>query len=398
MYKFTSNLEKKEYDKFVENYSMASFMQEYEWSNIKDNWGNFHCGLYKDDKLVAVCMILVKKIFKNIKLFYIPRGYLIDFTNFKDLEAMTNNIKKLAKENNAYVVKIDPNFCISDNSFKDENIEHNYSMDYKLKNENLIKLGYKNTGINKEMGKNLQPQYNIFSPICNKDSKIYTLDELLSTYKSKFKYYIGNFHEKRGISFEIANDINKVDELVEMLKLTEKKQNINLRNKEYFEKILKNFKEQAYLVFGYMDLNKYLDFLENNNGKTEEIEEVKELIKTNGNKITLSASLMLLPKNKKGIRTSEYLYAGNSNLFTKLRVSTGVVFEIIKFSLENNCHYCNLGGVDGNLNDNLTLFKKSFNGRIMEFCGEYDLPTSKIYYPVKILYPLLLKIYKTIKR
>ena len=118
MYTFTSNLSKKEYDKFVETYPMASFMQEYNWSNIKDNWGNFHCGLFKDKKLVGVCLILVKKVFRNIKMFYIPRGYLIDFTNYDDLKAMTDNIKKLAKERNAYVVKIDPNFCISDNSFK----------------------------------------------------------------------------------------------------------------------------------------------------------------------------------------------------------------------------------------------------------------------------------------
>lgn len=398
MYTFTSNLEKKEYDKFVENYPMASFMQQYNWSNIKDNWGNFHCGLYKNKKLVGVCLVLIKKVFKGINLFYIPRGYLIDFTNYEDLKAMTNNIKKLAKENKAYVVKIDPNFCISDNSFKNEEVEHNYSNDYKIKHNNLLKLGYKHTGINKEIGKNLQPQYNIFSPICNINSKIFTEEELLSTYKSKFKYYIGNFHEKRGISFEITNNIEKVDELVKMLKETEKKQNINLRNKEYFEKILKNFKNQAYLAFGYIDLNKYLNFLENNNGKIEEIETIKELIKTNKNKMTLSASLILLPQNKKGIRTSEYLYAGNSNLLTKLRISTGVVFEIIKFSLQNNCHYCNLGGVDGNLNDNLTVFKRQFNGHIMEFSGEYDLPISKIYYPIKTFYPLLLKVYKITKR
>ena len=59
MYKFTSNLNKNEYDKFVCNYSMASFMQEYNWANIKDNWGHFHCGLYKDDILIGVCLILV---------------------------------------------------------------------------------------------------------------------------------------------------------------------------------------------------------------------------------------------------------------------------------------------------------------------------------------------------
>ena len=78
--------------------------------------------------------------------------------------------------------------------------------------------------------------------------------------------------------------------------------------------------------------------------------------------MVLSASIMFLPSNKNGIRTSEYLYAGNSLSLTKIRVSTGVVFEIIKFSLENNCHYCNLGGIDGNLNDHLTSFKEKFNG------------------------------------
>ena len=126
MYTFTNDLGKEEYERFIENYSMASFMQEYNWANIKNNWGNYHCGLYKDNKLVGVCSILIKKE-KGLTLFYIPRGYLIDFTNFEDLKAMTYNIKKLAKENKAYAVKIDPNFCISDNSFKDEDVEHNYS-------------------------------------------------------------------------------------------------------------------------------------------------------------------------------------------------------------------------------------------------------------------------------
>ncbi|MBE6139395.1 MAG: aminoacyltransferase [Firmicutes bacterium] len=398
MYTFTSNLDKKEYDKFVENYSMASFMQEYEWANIKDNWNNFHCGLYKDKKLVAVCMILVKKVFKNIKLFYIPRGYLIDFTNINDLEIMTKNIKALAKENNAYVVKIDPNFCKSDNSFKDEEVEHNYSKNYEIKHNNLIKLGYKHTGMNKEMGKNLQPQYNVMAPICDINSKILTVDEVLKTYKSKFKYYLGNFHEKRGIYFEITNDITKLDKFVELLRITEKKQNISLRNKEYFVKILNNFIDRSYIFFGNIDLKKYLEFLKENNGKEGEIEEVRNLIKENGNILTVSTGLLLLPKNKKGIRTSEYLYAGNSSLFSKLNISAGLVFEMIKFSIENNCHYCNLGGVNGNLNDHLTIFKQKFNGRVMEFTGEYDLPVSWIYYPIKTFYPILLKIYKKIKR
>ena len=136
---------------------------------------------------------------------------------------------------------------------------------------------------------------------------------------------------------------------------------------------MKNY-PNARLVFGTINLPKYLKFLEENNGKSTEIEEVKELLKTHEENMVLSASIMFLPSNKNGIRTSEYLYAGNSLSLTKIRVSTGVVFEIIKFSLENNCHYCNLGGIDGNLNDHLTSFKEKFNGEVLEFAGEYDLP------------------------
>lgn len=398
MYKFTSSLDKKEYDKFISNYPMASFMQEYNWANIKDNWGYFHCGLYKNNELIAVCLVLVKKIIKNIKMFYIPRGYLIDFTNYEDLNEMTKQIKQLAKKNKAYMVKLDPNFCISDNSLKEKTTEHIYSKDYEIKNNNLIKLGYKNTGLHKEMFKNFQPQFNMFAPLCDINLNILNEDEILKNYKSKFKYYLGKFHEKRGITFELTNDINRVDDFVKLLKETESKQNINLRNKEYFKKIMNNYKKTAYLGFAYIDLDKYIQFLNDNNGKEDEVKEATIIKKEYGNKIILSSCLLLLPINKQGIRTSEYLYAGNNSILSKLNTSAGLVFELIKFSIKNNCHYCNLGGVDGSLNDHLSIFKSKFDARVMVFSGEYDLPISKLYYPVKLFYPLLLKIYKKIKR
>jgi len=270
--------------------------------------------------------------------------------------------------------------------------------DYVLKNENLINCGYKNTGIHKELGKNFQPQYNMVAPICDINSKILNEEEILKTYKSKFRYYLGSFHEKRGITFEITDNISKLDDLITLLKETERKQSINLRNKEYFVKLMENYKGKANLVFGHINLSKYLEFLKNNNGKEEEMKEVQELIKKYGDNMTLSGALMILPSNKKGIRTSEYLYAGNSSYLTKLNVSAGLVFEIIKFSMKNNCHYCNLGGIDGNLNDHLSIFKSKFNGQILEFCGEYDLPINKfLYFNYKNLYPILLKIYKKMR-
>ena len=394
MYSFNENISKDEYDNFVKKTSMVPFCQNYNWSNIKVGWDSFHCGLYKEKKLIGVCLILVKNIFGIIKFFYSPKGYLIDFTNYNDVEAMTKYIKDLAKKNHAYMVKIGPNFCISDDSVKGIECEHNFSTDYEIKHNNLLKLGYKWTGINKEMSKNFQPQYNMFASMCDINSNILSVDEVLATYKSKFRYYIGDFHKKRGVSFEITDDISKIDTFMDLLSCTEKKQNISLRNKEYFLNIMENYKGKAYFIFGKIDLDKYIKFLNDNNSKQEDIDEALAIKKENGNELVLSTGLLLLPENDKGIRVSEYLYAGNSLYLNKLYVSRGLVFELIKFSIEKKCHYCNLGGVDGNLTDHLSEFKRNFNTRVMVFAGDYNLPTSILYYPINILYPHLFKLYK----
>ena len=390
MYTFKEDISQREYNEFIENYSAASILQEYNWANVKSNWGNFHVGLYKDDTLVAVALILVRT-FKGVKIFYVPRGYLIDFTNKSDLAEMTKHIKLLARKNKAFMVRIDPNFCAQQYTFKRKEAVDHYTKDYIIKDANLKALGYKKIPTAKEMGHNWQPEFNILAPCCNKDLELLTVDEILGTYKSKFKYYIGAFHEKRGVSFEITQDKSRLKDFVNILKETEQRQNIRLRNEEYFDTLMESYKN-AYLVFGTIDLNAYIDFLKGNNGKEEEINNALRLREEKGEKMILSASLMVLPSNKKGIRTSEYLYAGNSSELMKLRASTGLVFEIIKFSCENKCHYCNLGGVDGNLNDHLTMFKEKFNGQVLEFAGEYDLVINKpLYFMFNKAMPLLRK-------
>ena len=106
----------------------------------------------------------------------------------------------------------------------------------------------------------------------------------------------------------------------------------------------------------------------------------------------------MLPKNK-GIRCSEYLYAGNDLTLNKLNVSGGIALEAAKISIENNCHYCNLGGISGYLDDSLTKFKSKYNAVIFEFAGEYDLVINKFKYNfITKFKPILSKIYKLIKR
>lgn len=401
-YSFKTDISEQEYTEFIKNSNSVSFMQEYNWGDIKTDWNHKHCGLYLNGNLIGVCLILIRTLPMGIKLFYIPRGFVIDFTDQKAVEVFTSEIKALAKKEKAYSIKIDPYFCAKEYSYKEveknceEIIPTHYSIDYKMKHKNILAAGFKHHGFSLKINDTQQPRFNMSIPLIDVDKKPLSIDEIKKSFKKRVRDYLGNYHQNRGVFFEHTNDINKLDDFMEIINETENRQNIVLRNKEYFEKIMKKF--DAYLFFGKLDLTKYLTFLKDK-GKEQEIKQVEELIEKGNKIINLSAALVILPQNKNGIRTSEYLYAGNNLLFSKLNVSYGIVFDICKFSLENNCSFLNLGGVEGSLDDHLTTFKGRFNAIIWEFAGEYDYIINKImYYPIEKLMPIAKKIYRKIHK
>ncbi len=395
-YKFNLNIKKSEYDNFIEKNSKVSFMQEYNWANIKNEWKSYHAGLYKGKELVAVALILERKFPLGYNMWYIPRGFVTDFNNAEVINTFTIFIKKEAKSKKVFNVKIDPNFCIDEYySNKKKSEIRNYSNEFKKYNENLLSSGFKRKKLVKNINYYQQPRFNMVIPLIDKDNNILSGDQVKKTYKKNQRYYIGNYHEKRGVSFAKSNKISDLDTFVKILHETEIRQNIILRNKEYFKNILENF--NCHLFFGKLDLNKYLEFCITKNDEPE-IKKIKELIKDN-DILTLTSALVIIPKNKTGIRMSEYLYAGNDITFPRLQINDGVIHEICKYSIEEDCHYVNLGGVDGNLNDNLTNYKSKYNAIVLEYAGEYDLIINPIIYQlVDKLLPLVKKVYKKVAK
>lgn len=404
-YVFKKNIDIKEYNDFISKFPMISFMQDANWAIVKDNWKTFHTGLYQNGKLIAVSLFLIRKLGPKIFMGYIPRGFVIDYNNQDILKEFTNNIRKLGREEHCYMVKIDPNFCFHETAFseitKGEKKEipillSKNSLDY---HKNLLALGYQHKGYPKAIDQTLQPRFHMMIPLIDKNLKLLNEEELLKSFKKKVQSTLGKYHANRGVFFEHTSDIQKLDEFIDILNSTEKRQKIHLRNKSYFEKIMKAYQEKAVLFFGKLDLNHYLSFLEKNNGNEEDILKVKTLLAEGKTVLTLSAALVIMPSNKKGIRTSEYLYAGNQLLFSKLQISLGLVYDICKYSIQNHCTYCNLGGIDGNFTDHLSVYKSKFNSIVMEFVGEYDLPICKIlYYPIDFLLPILKKGYHFIRK
>ncbi|MDD2203348.1 MAG: peptidoglycan bridge formation glycyltransferase FemA/FemB family protein [Bacilli bacterium] len=408
MYKFKVNLDQKEYDDFIAKHSMISIMQERGWVQVKNNWDNVLVGLYKDEVLVATALLLIRNLALNVNLIYIPRGYTIDYTDSSLVKTFTGYLKDYAKERHAYCLKIDPLFCVTERSIK-ENIEIplNFSEDYDKKHKVLLNNGYIHKGFKKNLAAYLQPRFNLAVPMIDKDNNFLDENTLRSKISRTTRNYIGNYHQKRGVYFTYSSDVKNIEAFYDIINMTEKRQHITLRSEDYFKRIIEAYKDNAQLCFAHVDLVKYISFLEselevgkNNVEDTKrQLDQAKGIKKEYGNDVITSVALIISPSNNEGIRMMEYLYAGNNvEILPHLNTNVGLLFDIFKKCLDNKIHYCNLGGVGGALDDKLFVFKSKFNPVILEFVGEYDLPINKgIYKLFGVVMPIAKKVLKGVR-
>ena len=405
---FKSNINREEFDRFVKSYPSTSFMQLSNWAEIKSAWESDLVGMYDGDKLVCTALVLKRNLFFGKKLIYIPRGFVIDYKDKKLLKEFVYNLKKYAKENNAIDIKIDPFICFGEDNIqnikKGKNIEIRkiFTKDTKEVTDNLQELGFVHGGFKKEVNAYIQPRYTMAISLKDKDGKLYDKEALRRSFPKNTRNYIGTYQEERGVEFNYSTNPDDVKELVSVLKLTEKRQHISLRNEKYFKKIMNNYPENTVLFFARINIDKYIEFLKEdmklNPNKEEfnrgQIEEAKRVKDKYGNKPLAGATIVMMPTCKKGIKTASFLYAGtNTDILPSLKITNGLMFYRLCYCLDKKVDYCDLGGVDGSLEDHLSVFKSKFNPNVLELVGEYDLVLNKALYN---LFNIAIKIRKFI--
>lgn len=408
-YEFKSNISKKEYNDFVINFPSTSFMQTSSWSEVKSAWSNDFVGMYQNKKLVCAAMILKRNLFFGKKLFYVPRGFIIDYKNKELLKEFILNLKKYARKNNGIDIKIDPFVCFNQVSIetikkgKQKEIRKPFISDTNIIDENLKELGFVHGGYKKEVNAYIQPRYTMAISLKDKDGNVFDKEALRRSFPKNTRNYIGNYQEQRGVEFSCSKNKEDIKYLVEVLNCTEKRQHINLRNEAYFKKIMELFPENAVLFFARVNIDKYIKFLENdmqeNESKKEfcekQINEALKIKEEYGNNPLAGATIVMMPTCKTGIKTASFLYAGtNTNILTTLKITNGLMFYRLSYCLDNGCDYCDLGGVDGSLEDHLSTFKSKFNPEVLELVGEYDLVVSKFWFG---LFNLAMKVLKFLR-
>ncbi len=388
MLKFVDQIDRETYDTFASQHPLSSINQSAKWADIKHQWIPFHTGLYEDEKLVAVALVLIRPLPMGFRFAYVPRGPLMDFDNQEHVTAMLKGLKALSKKQKCLFVRMDPKVLYRE--FKLEDKESALPLDSGLRAiEHLTQAGTKHLGFPLTIGEGFQPRF-----VAN----TYFSDTFEEDLPRRTKRFLKQA-EKRNVTLR-KGCIDDVEDFADILSETEDRKNITLRTADYHRLLMETYGDDALLYFAEVDLN------ENYREYQKELKEIQdELIKI-GDKSPKKefslkereASVINLMKDVKPYlnetsqkqilsgmlsikygNTLEHLYAGFDINFKKYMPQYKLYVEVMKISFEEGVQYNNMGGIEGTLDDGLTIFKEHFNPFINEYIGEFDISTSWMY-------------------
>ena len=392
MYRYQIGIPTLEYDQFVKEHELVNVLQSSAWEEVKSDWQHEKFGAYRGDKLLATASILIKTLPLGYRMFYIPRGPVLDYKDAELLNFVLQSIKSYARSKRAIFVIFDPSICLSQSSIKHEKIEYPENMAII---ENLQRMGVRWSGKTDGMGDTIQPRI---------QAKVYkenfTEDKLCKSTKQAIRSA-----RNKGVEIQIGRD-----ELLEsfsfLMKKTEKRKDIHLRNEAYYKKLLDNFKDKAYITLATLDIAKRLRELEEQLAKNLALEEaftestrtskveaqkkekerlveerdfLQRYLNEEKSNIPLAATLSLEFGN-----TSVNLYAGMDDAFKRYNAPILTWYETARYAFERGMVWQNLGGVETSLNGGLYHFKEKFNPTIEEYLGEFTMPTHPLYSLLRI--------------
>ena len=421
-------LSKEEFKKFADKHPQITFHQTEEWANLKkvNGWNSYYVGLKDKDKIVAGALLLSKTlpIIKK-KMFYSPRGFLIDYNDKELLKTFTEELKVFAKKEKAIFVKIDPYVEYQERDNNGNIVENGYNNKEAV--ENLKSLGYKFFGFNL-MQDTLQPRWMHVIEIDGRSE-----EEVQKDMESKTRQILRKNEKSCIKTREIERD--ELPLFKSIMEHTGDRRDFIDRPLSYYEAMWDNLHDSGILKILIADID-FDEYLENTKKELEEtekalksriykhdnnilqmnekkyessnkqdkdtierlnkqIDKINEYIKEYGHTKTLGTILFLIYGNE-----VLSLFGGTDDNLMQFQSAYTVHYAGVKYAIDNHYKRYNFYGITGDFRKEnplygLYLFKKSFGGHVVELIGEYDLIISKFWYTT---YNIAFKLYHGIKK
>ncbi len=386
-------LSKTEFDSYALNHPLGSFQQTSFWGRFMegDKFHAYYVGGFIKERLVGASLLLSYERKKGEKrIFYAPRGFLIDYKNEELLKEFTEEVKKFIIEKHGVFLKIDPYILVRDRDSEGNIIEGGVYNDF-------VEVNLTNAGFMK-VNDNIQPKW--LSRINLKEK---TIDDIFSKFSSKARQTIRR-NERLGFKIRDLNFEN-IKRFLSIIDLERKRYKIitptetfykdlkqafdgNIKFKEvYFKKdevinnidkmILDVNKEKQDRINNYHNskmteeyfIDKELEALE----EIKRLENLKEYFSKCDDDVSMGIYMFITIGNE-----VVALNGGIIDEYNKLDASYTLHYEMIKYALDNGYKYYNLYEIGDITDSNNKLknsynYKKNFGGEVVELVGEYDL-------------------------
>lgn len=317
-----------------------SFLQSWEWGELNrvySNYGILRLGLYSSDKLIGIAQALLIRA-KRGNFIFIPHGPVFQ-------EGMPGRLKTYLKEFTDYLALIAR--------------EQNYAfirMSPVIEQSEEGERAYKEAGFRK-------------APIYMHAERIWVLpldkseDELLADMRKTTRYLIRRA-PKDGVTIEQRSDDKAIEDFWKLYDATATRENFTPFSKQFVDNEFKEFYKtgNAEYFFG----------------------------KANGE--YLAGALIVYTE-------STAFYHQGASIHTKLPVPYALQWEAIRQAKKRGCKYYNFWGIlqEGRTPkvwSGLTLFKKGFGGKQIDYIQTQDFVIS----PLKYAFSWLFETYLQMKR
>ena len=448
-YQMIWNLPALQLDAFVVASDQNTLFQCSSWADIKVNWKSQRIGVSRDGTLVAAALVLIRPMPLGKTLLYIPRGPVMDYHNPELVEFMLAGLKTLAKEKHAIDIRFDPAVLSRVYPYKERKEPHD------RQNEDVIallqSLGARHRGYTTAIIESTQPRFNAAMDVTadfekklehktvkciraavHKGVEVFEGPQYLDDFATAMHYtevrkkvalrnkeYFANMLRVYGdhcilmvakLNFpkQISRMQGEIDALQKKLDAQPDQQEAE-QLKEKLQKnrsLLKQFKSDGEdhkaeikalnkenqqlqarqkLQLSAADLQQLQQQMENDR---KEVERLKEEYAREGREEVITCGILAVYNDK----LMELFYMGNHPDYMRLYSSYLLYCKCLQRCVELGIHHCSFGGVEGTLDDGLTLFKSNWLMNVEEYIGEFNIVTDPFLYSMfDRVYPLFLK-------
>ncbi len=397
-------LGRREFDEFAFNHPYRSFYQTSQYGTLmsKHGYRPIYVGYDDGDGVCAAALILIKNQF-GMNMGYSPRGYLIDFNDYRLVDDFTAHLKDYLQKKGIVCLIIDPHITHLERDTEGTPIDG--KQNGVNISESLKRIGYEHRGFNLYF-ENLKPRWNMVLKTDSSPINVFnsfdkrTRTKIRNSLRKGVEVYKGSKQDLK-IFYQLTNKkhYRKYDYYLDMYDIFSQFNMFDV----YFARInTETFLKNSKLLFEHetQKNNELSDKLqkpikdpdERNRLLNKKLESDKLLNSYKndiifGTKLYRDAKYVIIAANaiiKYGNEVF-FLIDGINQKFKHFNPNHLLKWKIIEEYRNQGYTKFHLNGITGDFTNKnkflgLYTFKKGFNARVTEYIGEFSLIINKAKY------------------